>query len=345
MALNLGLLIFSFILTSILIVPFINLLYKVKFTRRKEAPKKGKVPIFDKIHDKKAGTPIGGGILIVALVSVLFAIIFPIVSYMGISIRANYPIQNELNVLFLAFISFALLGFYDDAVKLFGRMEKGKMGMWVGLKRGHKFLLQWVIAFLIGILLYQNLKIDIIHIPVLDTVVKLGIWYVPFAAFAIVAFVNAVNITDGLDGLVSGLLLIALFAFWIISTSVFDTPLSIFIALWIGALIAFLYFNVWPARIFLGDTGALAFGAALAVIGLLTGKILALVVVGAIFVVEVLSSLIQIFGWRVLKRPILPIAPAHLIFQIKGWEEPKIVMRAWLAGLILALFGLWLAVI
>lgn len=345
MALNLGLLIFSFITTSILIVPFINLLYKLKFTRRKEAPRKGKIPVFDRLHDIKAGTPVGGGILIVVWVALLFALIFPLVSYMGVRIDAAYNVRDEVHILLLSFISFALLGFYDDAVKLFGKMEKGKMGMWVGLRRGHKFALQWVLAFVIGALIYQNLGISIINIPLLDIVVNLGPWYIPFAAFVIVSFVNAVNFTDGLDGLVSGLLLICLFTFWIIAGSVFDTPLSIFISLWIGSLIAFLYFNVWPARFFLGDTGALAFGATLAVIGLITGKILALVVIGGIFVIEALSSLIQIFGWRVLKHPIFPIAPAHLWFQIRGWEEPKIVMRAWLAGLVLAIFGLWLAVI
>lgn len=345
MALNLGLLIFSFISTSLLIIPFINLLYRLKFIRRREAPKKGKVPVFDRLHDKKAGTPIGGGILVVAWVSLLFALIFPAVSYFGVFISAAYDTQNEIHVLFLAFLAFALLGFYDDAVKLFGRMEKGRMGMWVGLRRRHKFLLQWVLAFIIGGLIYQNLGITIVNIPLFDTVINLGPWYIPFAALTIVSFVNAVNITDGLDGLAPGLLLICLFAFWIIAGAVFDTPLAIFISLWLGALVAFLYFNIWPARIFLGDTGALAFGATLAVIGLLTGKIFALVIIGGLFVIEALTSLIQIFGWRVLKRPIFPIAPAHLWLQVRGWEEPKIVMRAWLAGLMLAIFGLWLAVI
>lgn len=345
MALNLGLLIFSFVSTSLLIIPFINLLYRLKFIRRREAPKKGKVPIFDRLHDKKAGTPIGGGILVVAWVSLLFALIFPAVSYLGVFISAAYDIQNEIHILFLAFLAFALLGFYDDAVKLFGKMEKGRMGMWVGLRRKHKFLLQWTLAFIIGGLIYQNIGITIVNIPLFDTVINLGPWYIPFAALTIVSFVNAVNITDGLDGLAAGLLLICLFAFWIIAGAVFDTPLAIFISLWIGALVAFLYFNIWPARIFLGDTGALAFGATLAVVGLLTGKIFALVIIGGLFVIEALTSLIQIFGWRLLNRPIFPIAPLHLWLQVRGWEEPKIVMRAWLAGLMLAVFGLWLAVI
>lgn len=345
MAFSLGILIFSFITTSILIVPFIDFLYKIKFTRRREAPRKGKTPLFDKLHDRKAGTPVGGGILIVGLVSLIFAVIFPLSSLLGIFIRAGHDIIQEINILFFTFLSFALLGLYDDFVKMFGKSEAGRMGMWVGLRRKQKFALQSILALVIGTLLYFNLDVSFIHVPLVEKVFHLGIWYIPFAAFVLVAFANAFNITDGLDGLASGLLLISLFAFWFIAHNAIDTPLSIFISLWIGALIAFLYFNVWPARIFLGDSGALAFGATLAVIGLLTGKIFALTVIGGIFVVEAASSLVQILGWRVLNRPIFPIAPAHLWLQMMGWKEPKIVMRAWLAGLMLAIFGLWLAFI
>lgn len=347
MALNLGLLIFSFIVTSILIVPFINLLYKLRFTRRVEAAKaKGvKQAVFDKLHDWKAGTPVGAGILIVGAVAVLFGVIFPFISYIGVFVSASYSVFEEINILFFTFFSFAFLGLYDDFVKLFGKPEPGKIGMWVGLRRKHKFALQWILAIVIAILIYNNLKIDIVNIPFVEKVIHFGPWYIPFAALTIVAFVNAVNITDGLDGLAGGLLLICLFALWIIAAAAFDTPLSVFISLWIGALIAFLYFNIWPARIFMGDSGALAFGATLAVIGLLTGKIFALVIIGGVFVLEALSSLVQILSWKILKRPLLPMAPVHLWLQLIGWEEPKIVMRAWLAGLILAIFGLWMAVI
>src|SRR5260221_8707484 len=131
----------------------------------------------------------------------------------------------------------------------------------------------------------------------------------------IVFFTNAFNITDGLDGLASGLLSIYLFAFIIIAAGNLDTPLSIFIALWIGAIMAFLYFNVYPARIWLGDTGALSFGAMIAVIGLVTGNVASLFVIGGLFVVEALSSLIQILGWKFLHRRIFPIAPIHHAFE------------------------------
>ncbi len=341
--LTLGLVIFSFLINSVLIVPFIDLLYRLKLTRRKEAPLKGKVPLFDRLHDKKAGTPTGGGILLVVTVTILFAILFPLVSYLGVFIQTAHRLRHELFVIFFTFISFGALGLLDDIVKILGRGRVGSMGQMFGLTKRVKFILQWILALVVGFWLYYFLGIRFIHIPLFDVVINLGIFYIPFAAFVIVFFTNAFNFTDGLDGLASGLLMIYLFAFIIIAAGNLDTPLFIFIALWLGAIIAFLYFNTWPARIMLGDTGALSFGAMIAVIGLLTGNVATLFIIGGIFVLEAFSSLIQILGWKILKRAVFPLAPIHHTFLAMGWEEPKIVMRAWLAGIILAIFGLWLA--
>lgn len=343
--LALGLIIFSFLMSSVIIVPFIDLLYKLHLTRRKEAPKKGKVPLFDRLHDIKAGTPVGGGILIITVVSILFAILFPLTTHLGVFVKTSYPLRNELMVIFFTFISFGLLGLSDDLLKIFGKPTKGVLGLWFGMRRRQKFILQWILALIDGYLIYNNLGIHIVNIPLVHVVYNLGPWYIPFAAFVIVSFTNAFNVTDGLDGLAAGLLLICLGAFGIIIAGHLDTPLSLFIALWLGTLLAFLYFNIWPARIFLGDAGALSFGAMLAVIGLLSGSIVALVVIGGVFVMEIGSSAIQIFGWKVLKRPIFPLAPIHHAFLANGWEEPKIVMRSWLLGILLAIFGLWLATI
>lgn len=343
--LALGLIIFSFLINSVVIVPFIDLLYKLKLTRRKEAPLKGKIPLFDRLHDIKAGTPVGGGILIIIMVSLLFALLFPLASRLGVFIHTAYNLRNELTVIFFTFISFGLLGLSDDLIKMFGKPSKGVLGLWFGIRRWQKFILQWILGFAVGYMIYSYLGIHIIHIPLLETVYDLGFWYIPFAAFVVVSFTNAFNITDGLDGLAGGLLLICLGAFGIIAAGNLDTPLSLFIGLWLGALVAFLYFNIYPARIILGDAGALSFGATLAVVGLLTGSIIALVVIGGIFVIEITSSAIQILGWRVFRKAIFPLAPIHHSFLAIGWEEPKIVMRAWLLGLMLAIFGLWLATI
>ena len=342
MALLFGLLIFSFIITSLLIVPFINLLYQLKFQRLEQKTKDafGKLtPIFDKFHKKKAGTPVGGGLLVLLVVSFLFALIFPLIKLLGVFITAVYSVKEELNIIFFTFISFGLLGLYDDIMKFF----KVKGGFF-GLRLRHKFAIQWLLALIIASLMFFNLKIDILNIPYFG-VIRLGWIYIPFAATAIVAFTNALNITDGLDGLATGLLMISLLAFWGLSASILDTPLSIFLALWLGSLIAFLYFNVFPARIFLGDVGALSFGATFAVVGLLVGKVVALVIIGGMFVIEVSSSLLQLLSKRLRHKKLFPVAPAHLWLQHLGWEEPKIVMRAWLGGLMLAIFGAWLALI
>jgi len=342
-ALYLGLLIFSFLITSVLVVPFINLLYKVKFLRKfqRTTDAEGqRTRIFDKFHNIKAGTPVGGGFLVIIVTFLLYLILFPLLSYLGTYISTAFQIREEVNILFFTFISFGFLGLYDDIMKFFGFEKTGLFG----LRIRHKFLIQWTLALTVSSLMYFNLKIDIFNTPFLG-VLHLGWLFVPFAAFIIVSFANAFNITDGLDGLASGLLLICLFAFWFLAHSVLDTPLSIFIALWLGSLIAFLYFNVYPARIFLGDVGALSFGATMAVVGLLLGKTVALLVIGGIFVIEGSTSLIQLLSKRILKKRAFTVAPFHLWLQNQGWEEPKIVMRAWLAGIMLAILGLWLSYI
>lgn len=345
LALSLGLLIFSFIVVSISIVPFINLLYKLKFQRKKQDNTTDvfgkKTTVFNFYHKVKEGTPIGGGLLIIMIVSLLFAVVIPILRIMGIEIYSAYDnLEAQVNVIFFTFLSFAILGLYDDIKKFFGFEHSG----FFGLRMKFKLIIQIVLALAIALMLYLNLGISFLNIPFVGTF-EIGWLYVPFAAFVIVAFTNAVNITDGLDGLASGILMISLFGLWILSASILDLTLSIFLALWIGGLISFLYFNVYPARIMLGDVGALAFGATLAVVGLLLGKVVALLVIGFIFVLEAASSLIQLLSKRFKNKKVLVAAPFHLTLQSYGWEEPKIVQRAWLVQIMLTLFGVWLAVI
>jgi len=343
-SLFLGILIFSFVLTSLAVVPFINLLYSLRFRRQKQVTKDAfglRTTIFDKFHAKKAGTPVGGGLLVVVVVSLLFAIMIPLLNYFGIevtSIHANN--EAELNVLFFTFLSFALLGLYDDIKKFFAFEQS----QFFGLRLRQKLILQIILAVIIASMLHLQLGISILHLPFIGTL-QLGWGYIPFAALVIIAFANAVNITDGLDGLASGILMIALFGLWILSSTILDVPLAVFIALWLGALIAFLYFNIFPARIMMGDVGAMAFGASLAVIGLLLGKTSALLVMGGIFVIEVASSLLQLLAKKYWHKKLWPAAPIHLTLQAMGWEEPKIVQRAWLLQIMLTIFGVWLAVI
>lgn len=344
MSFLIGLLIISLLINSIALVPFINLLYKLKLQRKLQKTKDAfdkPTPIFDNFHKIKAGTPIGAGFLIVIITVVLFVISFPILYYFWIPIKSIYAnLGSEIKILLFTFISFALIGLFDDIKKIFF----GENDQFFGMRLRHKLLLEIILSVLISFWLFSDLKIDIIHIPFLG-VVNLSLFYIPFASFVIVAFANAYNITDGLDGLAAGVLLTSLVAFWVLSNATLDTPLSIFIAVWLGGLIAFLYFNIYPARIFLGDVGALSFGATLAVIGLLLGKAFSLLVIGGIFVIEVASSLAQLVSKKYRGKKLFSVAPMHLWLQKRGWHESTIVFRLWLVSLVFAIFGLWIAIL
>ncbi|MBI2327208.1 phospho-N-acetylmuramoyl-pentapeptide-transferase [Candidatus Curtissbacteria bacterium] len=337
----LGLVLLSFFVISVLLVPFINILYKIKFQRQKQKTRdifEARTPIFDKLHAHKIGTPVGGGTLIIFVVAILFLFVTSLSPIFGIERTSIYPYKSEIQLILFTFLSFGILGLYDDLRKTFGF----KRAHFWGLRFRYKFLIQWILALVISWILYKDLGIDVVNIRFFD-VFDLGIFYVPFAAFVIVSFANAVNISDGLDGLAAGLLVISLIAFLIMSRSILDTTLSSFIGLLIGSLIAFLYFNIWPARIWLGDVGALSLGATLAVSGLLLGKPIALAVIGGVFVIEVTSSLLQLLSKKLRGKKLFEVAPIHLWLQNKGWEEPKIVFRFWLAQMIFATFGLWLS--
>ncbi|MBI4130203.1 phospho-N-acetylmuramoyl-pentapeptide-transferase [Candidatus Roizmanbacteria bacterium] len=340
----LGLLIISFLVHGLLFVPYINLLYRLKFQRKQQKTKDAfglLTPIFDRFHQKKAGVPVGGGLLIIVITLIMYGLSFLLLHYIQewFPFTSLYPsMQDEIKILLFTFTAFALIGLYDDIKKTFVL----NTSEFFGLRLRHKMILELVLAMCISYWLYSLLEIRIVHVPLIG-VFDIGVLYIPFAAFVILSFANAFNISDGLDGLSAGLFMIALCAFWVISAGLLDTPLAVFIGILIGALIAFLYFNVYPARIILGDVGALAFGATFAVIGLILGKAFALVLIGGLFVIEALSSLLQLLWKRFYHKKLFPVAPLHLYFQYIGWEEPKIVMRFWLAAIMFAVFGLWVS--
>jgi phospho-N-acetylmuramoyl-pentapeptide-transferase len=317
-------------------------LYKVKFQRANQKTKDifdKSTPIFDRFNKDKTGKPVGGGILTVLSTVFLYALFLLLFVIFERPVISNYPVMaSEIKIILFSFISFALLGVYDDLNKIFF-WRKNKF---FGLRFRHKLILQTILGLIISWWLFSDLKINIIHIPFFG-VYDVSYFYIPIATFIIIAFANAVNITDGLDGLASGIMLISLIGFWVIASSIFDVPTLLFIAVWIGGIIAFLYFNIYPARLFLGDTGALSFGATFAVIGLILGKIFVLPIIGGIFIIEILSSLIQLIGKKVYKRKIFPVAPIHLWFRYRNWEEPKIVMRFWIISILFVIIGLMIA--
>jgi phospho-N-acetylmuramoyl-pentapeptide-transferase len=331
----LGLTLLSLIVTAILIIPFIDFLYKIKLRRQDQStmdPFNKPTPVFDKFNNWKVGTPFGGGLLIICVSTVIF-----LWSIGMLNVKVN---PMEIFVILFTFIGFGLLGLYDDGKKL----ANGAKFPIFGLRLRYKFLLQWILAFVPAIVLYTHLGYSFVFIRGIG-LTDIGFLYIPFAAFVIVAFANAFNITDGLDGLAPGLMVIALASFLAISFTSVDQSLGIFTAVLMGSVAAFLYFNIYKARIWLGDVGSMSLGAALAIIGLLNGKTLAIAVIGGVFVLEIGSSLIQLLSKKFLKRRILPAAPIHLYFLKKGWAEPKIVMRAWLVGAFFAILGLYLAFI
>lgn len=328
----LGLVLLSFIVTSIFMVPFIDLLYFMKRRFQKNLQEaKSETPIHDQLMKGDLKTPSGGGILIILILIILST---------GYGIFSGAADKVGLRILLLTICSFGLLGLVDD-IKLIITKRTGKFS---GLSRGRILFIQMLLALAIAGMLYFMGGLNNIYIFGLGNFI-INSWYIPLAAFVIVSFANAYNISDGLDGLAAGLLLICLFAFLALSSQTLDLTLASFIGIWIGALFSFLYFNIWPARIFLGDAGSLAFGATLAVVGLLTGKILALAIIGGMFVIIASSSLIQILSKKFLQRKILPVTPIHMYFKFIGWEEPKIVTRFWLAQGLFAIFGLWIALI
>lgn len=336
MAQLLGLLILSFFITAVLLVPFIDFLYKLRLKRTDENKRVDTLnrltPITAKLLAHKTKKPIGAGALVIAVTGAL-----SLWSYGLLGVKANI---GELSILLFTMFSFALLGLYDDIRKNFNKDRTG----FFGLRWRHKLIIQSVLGLIIGAFFWSVLHYDFVNIHWFG-MLDVGILFVPMAAFVVVAFANAYNITDGLDGLSSGVLIICLLAFMVLSSQLLHPSLALFLAIWIGSLIAFLYFNIYPARVELGDTGALAFGATLAVVGLLTGKIIAMAVIGGVFILEIGSSLIQMLSKHFRGKKFFSVAPLHLWFMNRGWEEPKVVTRFWIFAMLFAIFGLWLGVI
>jgi len=227
----------------------------------------------------------------------------------------------------------------DDLLNIKGIGPEGG-----GLRARHKLIWLIMIAALGAWWFYYKLDWNIIHIPGWGDL-QIGLWYIPLFIFVIVACANAVNITDGLDGLAGGLLALAFLAFGGIAFVEGKIGLAGFCGSISGALLAFLWFNIYPARFFMGDTGSLALGATLGVVAMLTNSVLALPIIALVFVVETLSVILQVFWRKVFKRKLFLSAPLHHHFQAMGWPETKVTMRFWIIGAVMAVFGFVVAII
>ena len=279
-------------------------------------------------HLKKEGTPTMGGIIFI-----LTTLIIMIVLYLRGSIEYSY----NLIILIITFLSYALLGFIDDFLKV--RYHNNK-----GIPTLVKLLFQTIIAIIFYVIFRKNGGTPTIEITFLRTSINLGWAYGLFILLVLVGTSNAVNITDGLDGLAGGLSVITFLAYGVITwgttwlTGYQD--IAIFSFVLTGAIMGFLVFNSYPARVFMGDTGSLALGAALATIAILTRHEISLILIGGVFVVETLSSLIQIIAIRKFHKKVFKKAPLHHHFELCGWNENAIVSVFSIITLIACMIGL-----
>ncbi len=273
-------------------------------------------------HLAKAGTPTMGGIMIVIAV-VLVCVILMIIN----------DVSSEMSIMLLTFVLCAAIGFFDDFIKVVKKRN-------LGLTAKQKLLFQIVIAIIIAI--YQSKVSDYgtsIYIPIWGDYLDLGLLYIPFVAFVLVAMVNAVNLTDGLDGLASGCTAITAVFFTIMAMIAGSLSSAIFMASIVGACLGFLIFNHHPAKIFMGDTGSLALGGALAAAAIMMHIELILIIAGGVFVMEVLSVIIQVVSYKTTKKRVFRMAPIHHHFELGGWKETKVVTVFYIADFVLCVIA------
>lgn len=331
-----GFLAFAIALT--LARPFIRLLRHLKLGKniRTVASDGKSAELYSALHSKKAGTPTMGGILIWGS-TLLTIFISRILSYFGLFEHSLLSRKETYLAIFTLF-TVALLGMVDDVfnIKGWGRSK--------GLNIKPKFFWLTVFALMGGLWFHYKLGYDQIHVPGVGDF-PLGIWYIPLFVLIINASANAVNLTDGLDGLAGGLIIIAFGAYAGLAYANGLLILSAFCAVISGASLAFLWFNIPPARFYMGDTGALALGATLGVIAMLTDTVLVLPFIAFIFVIETLSVIIQVISKKCFKKKVFHIAPLHHHFEHIGWPESQVVMRFWIIGGIFATLGLLLGLV
>ncbi len=285
-------------------------------------------------HIKKEGTPTMGGIIFIIPVLITLFLLY---------LRGSIELNHNLIIVLFVFLSYAFLGFIDDWLKV--RFNNNQ-----GLRISTKFLLQMVIALIFFYIFMRNGGKPVLEITSLNLYIPMGWTFGLFILFLLVGTSNAVNITDGLDGLCGGLSVIAFVAFGIITWNTTWMPgyqeVAIFCFVLVGALLGFLLFNTNPAKVFMGDLGSLSLGSAMATVAIITRHELSLALIGGVFVIETLSSLIQIIAIRKFHRKIFKMAPLHHHFEQLGWSERDIVKAFYVVGLILAMaaitYGVWI---
>jgi phospho-N-acetylmuramoyl-pentapeptide-transferase len=272
-------------------------------------------------HLKKAGTPTMGGLII------LLALTLAVIRFADTSMA--------MVILLVASLGFGLVGFLDDYIKVVLKRS-------LGLTARQKLLGQILISIVVCVLLVKMGHSTDIRIPFIHYTISMGWLYFPFVAVMMLGASNAVNFTDGLDGLLAGTSAVAFGAFVIIAMNTTMPDVAIFCAAMVGAVLGFLVFNKHPAKVFMGDSGSLGIGGGLAVVAVLTKTEILLVVIGGVFVIEMLSVIIQVISFKTRGKRVFKMSPIHHHFELVGWSEWRVVITFWTAGILLAAIGLYI---
>ncbi|RDW18468.1 phospho-N-acetylmuramoyl-pentapeptide-transferase [Oceanobacillus arenosus] len=313
----------AFLITVLLSPIFIPFLRRLKFGQsiREEGPQS---------HLKKTGTPTMGGIMII--LSIIITSLIMVYRVSGDSI------SYEFWLLIFVLVGYGLLGFLDDFIKVALKRN-------LGLTSLQKFIGQIVIALVFFFILRSHDFPTYIQIPGTDIQWELGWAYALLIIVMLVGSSNAVNLTDGLDGLLSGTAVIAFGAFGIIAWYLgSQAEVGIFTLAVVGALLGFLIFNAHPAKVFMGDTGSLALGGSIAAVAILTKTEILLVVIGGVFVIETLSVIIQVISFKTTGKRVFKMSPLHHHYELLGWSEWRVVTTFWIIGIIFAALGIFIEV-
>jgi phospho-N-acetylmuramoyl-pentapeptide-transferase len=321
--LSVGAFLFAMLLTPV----YTFLAYRYKFWKKQRSTSTDgeKLEVFTKLHAAKfkRNIPTMAGVIGVASITI-----------MTLSFNLS---RAETWLPLAALVGGGAVGMLDDIINIRGQ-GKGV----AGLRSSLKFAMITGVALILGWFFFVKLGYNSVHLPYLGDIV-LGWWIVPLFVLAVVATGNAVNISDGLDGLAGGLLCISYGAFGMIALLQGHLLLSGFCFTVVGALLSYLWFNIYPARFFMGDVGSFAFGTSLGVVAMMTNTLFLLPIIGIIFVIEAGSSLIQILSKKFFHRRIFISAPIHHHLEAKGWPETKVTMRFWVIGCVAGFIGVLLA--
>ncbi|WP_181348916.1 phospho-N-acetylmuramoyl-pentapeptide-transferase [Thalassobacillus sp. CUG 92003] len=312
---------FMTVLISPVMIPFLR---RLKFGQsiREEGPKS---------HQKKSGTPTMGGLMVIVSItlSTLIVVMFFNPTEPGV----------EIFLVLFVLISYGVLGFLDDFIKVALKRN-------LGLTSKQKMLGQILIALVVYLVLDRHQFSTVIELPATNVGIDLGRGYGLLILLMLVGGSNAVNLTDGLDGLLAGTAAIAFGAYGILAWQNAEVmEVAIFAIAVVGALLGFLVFNAHPAKVFMGDTGSLALGGGIAIIAILTKLEILLVIIGGMFVIETLSVIIQVISYKTTGKRVFRMSPLHHHYELKGWSEWRVVTTFWTAGLLFAVLGLCIEVL